>query len=290
MMVSAVSAYASAAGSLASSSNANDKGYIAAMKRVSSGRKLVNASDAPADMAMVSRMSSLISREDAAISNAGNAVSYIQNADSQMQGVSNMMGRMQELAIQANDGTKSDQDRAALQAEFEQLQSNISSVTSGSSPLASYNGKATLQGDPVSIQTGPDAGQETVISSGDLSSSSTTVVGDDSGGNPVTWGDVLSPAGMNISSQAGAADALQKLSQASDYLDTLRATAGAQQVAVESAASGQMESMNNNISNVSRLDGGDLTKSAMELARYRNLGKVSSRMLEATTNRMLGVA
>ena len=71
---------------------------------ISSGLKIATSADSPSGLAMSERLRSLIGKYESAISNVENAVSYMETTDSYLQTVHNMTGRMQELAIAANDG------------------------------------------------------------------------------------------------------------------------------------------------------------------------------------------
>jgi flagellin len=48
-----------------------------------------------------------------------------------MQKIHDIMGRMGELAVAANDDTKSSTDRSTLQQEFTQMQNEIARITTG---------------------------------------------------------------------------------------------------------------------------------------------------------------
>jgi len=63
---------------------------------------------------------------DAALSNAGNAMSMLQTQDGTLRSVGKAMNRMGELAILAQDVTKSDSDRALYAEEFAQLKTMVS--------------------------------------------------------------------------------------------------------------------------------------------------------------------
>ena len=89
------------------------------------------------------------------------------------QKIHDMLGRMAELAVMANDGTKCQVDRDNLQKEFDQMQKEISRITSGATASGKFNslylfrgesGVATMTGDSVvagsvRLQVGPDSNQ-----------------------------------------------------------------------------------------------------------------------------------
>ena len=92
------------------------------MSRLSSGLRVSSAGDDPSGLAMSERLRAQYRNSAAAAANVENKINYLQTADSWLQKIQDIMGRMSELAIMANDGTKSAEDRTNLQHEFEQMQ------------------------------------------------------------------------------------------------------------------------------------------------------------------------
>jgi flagellin len=101
------------------------------MSKLSSGLRINSAGDDPAGLVMSERLRAQYRNTSAAASNVENKINYLQTADSWLQKVHDILGRMAELAIMANDGTKSQTDRDNLQKEFEQMQKEIQRITSG---------------------------------------------------------------------------------------------------------------------------------------------------------------
>jgi len=79
-----------------------------------------------ANFSMAAKFDTQVYRLDAALSNAGNAVSLLQTQDGTLRSVGKALNRMGELAILAQDVTKSDADRALYAEEFTQLKTMIS--------------------------------------------------------------------------------------------------------------------------------------------------------------------
>jgi len=262
------------------------------LSRLSSGLRIQTAADAPADLSESERLRSIISRYESAISNSDNAVSYLSTADSYLQNISNTLGRMQELAISANDGTKTDTDRAALQTEFGQLQESITSTTSGTSPLASFNGSPIFQGNVKTTAIGPDAGQETQLVSMDLTATSTQAVGNDSQGNPIQWGSIVSSdaTGISIASQSAAGTTIEKLGAAIDYLSSTRAQIGAQYSSINANTEGLRNAQMNSISRESSIRDLDYAKETVNLVKFMNLGQINRGILSKTMGKLLATA
>jgi len=82
----------------------------------------------------------------AAAQNVLNLHDYNRTRDGWMQSITSMATRMSELAVMANDGTKTSVDRMALQAEFSQMQQGIQGITSGPYAMGRFNGLYLFQG------------------------------------------------------------------------------------------------------------------------------------------------
>jgi len=98
------------------------------LARLSSGSKLVNASDDAAGLAQVLKLDAQLGRTGAARANVGNAISLSQTQDGFLQKVQIALDRMSELSVLSQDVTKSITDRSNYTVEFEQLQNYISDI------------------------------------------------------------------------------------------------------------------------------------------------------------------
>lgn len=94
------------------------------LARISSGSRL--PTDDAAGMAVGTKMDAQIHRINGAKSNVSNATSFVQTQDGYLSKIGKALDRMSELAILAQDATKSDPDRALYNKEFSELQSYIS--------------------------------------------------------------------------------------------------------------------------------------------------------------------
>jgi len=98
------------------------------LARLSSGSKIVEPQDDAAGLAVASRMDAQINRTEATRSNIGNAISYKQTQDGFLAKAAKALDRMSELATLAQDGTKTDADRALYNKEFSTLYSYLAVV------------------------------------------------------------------------------------------------------------------------------------------------------------------
>ena len=99
-----------------------------AMERLSSGKRVNNAADDAAGLAIANRQTSQIMGLGQAIRNANDGVSLIQTAEGALDETTNILQRMRELAIQSANGIYSDTDRATLDAEVQQLKSELDRI------------------------------------------------------------------------------------------------------------------------------------------------------------------
>ena len=96
-----------------------------AMERLSTGKRINSAKDDAAGLSISNRMTSQIRGLNMAIKNANDGISLMQTAEGALDEVTSSLQRMRELAVQAANGTNNAQDRAALDAEVQQLKSEI---------------------------------------------------------------------------------------------------------------------------------------------------------------------
>ena len=110
---------------LSSSDNltTNQARLTRSLARISSGSKL--PTDDAAGMAVGTKMDAQIHRINGAKSNVSNANSFVRTQDGYLSKIAKALDRMSELAILAQDATKSDPDRALYNKEFSELQSYI---------------------------------------------------------------------------------------------------------------------------------------------------------------------
>ena len=98
------------------------------LQRLSSGYRINSARDDAAGLAITDRMTSQVRGLNQAIRNANDGISLSQTAEGALQETTAIMQRMRELAIQSANDTNSPTDRASLQDEVNQLQSEINRI------------------------------------------------------------------------------------------------------------------------------------------------------------------
>ena len=97
-------------------------------EKLSSGYRINRAADDAAGLAISEKMRKQINGLDRASTNAQDGVSAVQTAEGALTEVHSMLQRMNELAVQAANGTNSKEDRDAIQLEIGQLSQEIDRV------------------------------------------------------------------------------------------------------------------------------------------------------------------
>jgi flagellin len=176
--------------------------------RLSSGLRIVGASDDAAGMAVRELMRSDIVAMHQATRNTQDAVSMLQTAEGALQAVDNILVRMKELASQASTGTYNGAQRGIINDEFQQMAAEVdriagSTAFNGITMLNSAHGTLTVQVG----QSGRGVDQITVAMA------DTSTAG-------------LKLAGVAVDTQTKAAAALARLDSAIALKDGTRAQFG----------------------------------------------------------------
>ncbi len=137
--------------------NKSQTSLATSIQRLSSGLRINSAKDDAAGLAISERMTAQIRGLNQAIRNANDGVSLAQTAEGALAESSNSLQRIRELALQSANSTNSASDRAALQAEVNQLKQEIDRVAS----TTEFNGLKLLDGTftAQSFQVGANANQ-----------------------------------------------------------------------------------------------------------------------------------
>ena len=150
-----------------------------AIQRLSSGLRINSAKDDAAGLAISDRMTSQIRGINQAARNANDGISLSQVAEGAMGAISDNLQRIRELAVQSANATNSSTDRAALQQEVAQLETEIDRVAT----QTQFNGLNLLDGTFTAqqFQVGANAGQTITVSS--IASARASALGQSYGAN-----------------------------------------------------------------------------------------------------------
>ncbi len=237
------------------------------MNKLSSGSRINNAGDDPSGLAMSERLRAQKLNTAASSMNVENMQNYYQTADAWAQKIHDMLGRMGELAVMANDGTKSTVDLTNLGKEFDQMKNEIIAITTGADAKAKFNGNQLFQGATRTIQVGPDGGQ-TFTSTGI---------------NLTAGGAVINGAlGVATPQTAGA---IATINTAIDNLSGARADIGSEMKRLDHTLDGLRTYEENIAATESRIRDVDIAKETAEMSKFSILQQVGTAML-AQANQM----
>ena len=270
------------------------------MARLSSGTKAV--ADDASGVGISERMRSQIRNSAMARQNVDNGISLMQTADAWLQKVNDLLSRMSELAVNANDGTKTPTDIDNLKSEFSALQDEIVRITSRSSSAAKFNGlflfrggngQPTATGDKVqngtiTVQIGAEGDQKVGLNLENLELTNTTAIGtvstysystnnavNGSTHTTVLWSSVVDQNNMSIT----ASGAIGKIGQAINYVSNTRAKLGAQQTRLEQTRSGLIAYEDNLRTAEAKIRDIDIARESTEFSRYQILTQLGNSMM-----------
>jgi flagellin len=238
------------------------------LSRLSSGSKIVNASDDPAGLAESMTLSAEISQTSAANANVSNAVSLLQTQDGYLQQVGSALDQMATLAVQAQDVTKTDAERTDYQKEFNSLASYINDTAT-----KQFNGITLFAGGSFSVTTDgigttfSMAGVNLGVGTAYASVTGLTASGD--GSATLT----------SISSASNAATALTEVTAAITQLANDRAQVGANEERLTYTGN-ELGVLSNNLSAAkSQITDVDVAQESTNYAKYQILVQSGTAML-----------
>jgi len=227
------------------------------LSKLSSGSKIVSPEDDAAGLAVSTRFDAQINRIAAANTNIGNAISFSQTQDGFLSKVGTALTRMSELALLAQDATKTTADVALYSSEFSKLGEYINDLGS-----KQFNGVDLFSATGLSVTTDSDATKMdlTAVQIGGLAA-------------------YTDATGASFTDAATANTALTNVKAAIVQLASDRANVGAN-IAVLNSYSSQLGVLKDNISAAnSRIKDVDVAQESTQFARYNILVQAGTAML-----------
>ena len=231
-------------------------GLATAMERLSSGLRVNSAKDDAAGLAIANRMDAQVRGMNVAIRNAGDAISLAQTAEGGLNEITNMLQRMRELAVQSANATNSASDRLNLDAEYQQLNTEITRQVGATR----FNGVAIIGGGAGAnvFQVGADATDTITVT--------TTTMAAAAPGTGITT-DVLATAAIGL------------VDTALDLVTTNRATYGAVQNRFQSVINNLQVASENQAAARSRIMDADFAMETANLTRFQILQQAGTAMV-----------
>ena len=209
-------------------------GLDSAMEKLASGSRINYAKDDAAGLAVSTRLSAEIQGLAMASRNAADAQSMIDTADGALGESTNILLRMRELAVQASNGTMASSDRTALDAEYDQLELELTRIDNNTTWAgeALFNnvqktfhvGTGNATADKINITIGDMHAAQLITTVDDDGDTSTPAVaaGLDTAGKAQATIGALDAAILQVSSQRGSLGALSnRLSSTISNLDQI---------------------------------------------------------------------
>jgi len=249
----------------------NARGLATVMQQLSTGKRINNAVDDVAGMAISTRLTSQIRGLNQAVRNTNDGISLIQTAEGATDQVTNMLQRMRELAVQASNDTNNTQDRSYLNLEFKALTSQIDNIANytqwnGSNILNKANSDVAGRSGVFSFQVGANSGQTISITFDNMTTESGK-------------GILSTIAANNITGAASSGSALGVIASALDTVSFARSNMG--------AVISRLQFTTDNLANVSakaqesrsRIEDTDYSQATTELAKRNIIQQAAQAML-----------
>jgi flagellin len=247
--------------------NANQRSLQTAMQSLATGSRINSAADDSAGISIRENMTMQIKGFDAAVRNANDGISLLQTADSAMEGMANLLQRMRELGVLAQNDTYSSAQRTAMEDEFTALLTEVDRIVSDTQ----WNGMTLLDG------TGGNMGLASTFSFQVGANSSQTIeviISDQS-----TSGALSAIASSSVSSAASAASAVTALDTAIAALAANRSVIGAGVNRLTHAADNATNIAQNVTASRSRVTDTDYAAASSELARSQIIQQAATAIL-----------
>jgi flagellin len=241
--------------------SASQTSLSTSMQRLSSGLRVNSARDDAAGLAIANRMDAQVRGMNVAIRNANDAIGLAQTAEGSIGKLTDMAQRMRELAVQSANGTNGTADRTSLNAEYQQLASEITRTIGATT----FNGLAILAGNAgaTDFQVGANSGQTVTITTTDLSANA----------------DVTAVTGGDLTSAANASTAMTNLDTLINTLNSERATYGAAQNRFEAIVGVLQVSSENQAAARGRIMDADFAAETANLSRAQILQQAGNAMI-----------
>lgn len=241
----------------------NNRTLSKSMEQLSTGKRINNAGDDAAGLAIASRMSAQIRALNQSVRNANDGISMMQTAEGATKEISNMLQRMRELSVQAANDTYGSTDRDALKSELDQLTAEISRIAENTQ----WNGKNLLSSTTIyatmTLQVGTQGDDNSAVTVGfqALSAGALTV------------------STLTLSSSTFAQAAISSIDDAITTVNTFRSTLGSKINRMTSAADNLANISMNTQASRSQIEDTDYAQATTELAKSQIIQQAATAML-----------
>ncbi len=247
-------------------------------EKLSSGYRINRAADDAAGLSISEKMRKQIRGLDRASTNAQDGVSAVQTAEGALNEVHSMLQRMNELAVQAANGTNASKDVQSIKDEIKQLNTEITRIAD----TTDFNGKKMLKSgqDEVKIFVGytSDAQNNISIANKDLNAVANAISAD-----------AFMTAQSNKATSAQAQNFLSTISSQIETVSSMRSDFGAIQNRLEHT----IDNLDNVVENVtsaeSRIRDTDMADEMVKYSKNNILTQAGQSMLAQANQSTQGV-
>lgn len=241
----------------------NNRVLSETMAQLSTGSRINSAADDAAGLAISNKLTTQARSLNVAVRNTNDGISMMQTADGAAGGIQDMLYRMKELAVQSVNDTNSNDERTALNSEFQQLESQIHDTVANTT----WNGMKLLDG---TVGNAGTVGYHVGAASND--SFNVTYADFDLAAQPLT-------TARTIDTGANATTALNSIDGAITQISNARATWGAAMNRLVHAGDNAANVSMNLAESNSRIMDTDYAQTTADLARSMILNQAGSAML-----------
>ena len=286
-------------------------------QRLSSGMRINSAKDDAAGLQIADRLTSQINGLNQGNRNASDGIALAQTVEAGMDEISGMLQKIRTLAVQANNGTNTAEDRTAISKEMSSLATEVNRIAT----KTTFAGKTILNGDIKGSIYGDTAAQNNALNGGE--GTMTLQVGSNKGDTisfnlvnlqfskaavaaqvaDANFGDAntanklfkKSADGKSITVVFTAAGGPETMIEAMDkmigYVDSQRADLGAIQNRLESSIRNQSNVAANEADARSRIRDADFAQESANLSQQSIIQQAAASMLmQANTRPQLGLS
>jgi flagellin len=247
------------------------------MEKLASGSRINYAKDDAAGLAVSTRLSAEIQGLAMASRNAADAQSMIDTADGALGESTNILLRMRELAVQASNGTMASSDRTALDAEYDQLELELTRIDNNTT----WAGEALFNNvqKTFHVGTGNATADKINITIGNMDAGTliADVDHDGDGTPPGTGGTAAVAAGLDTAGKAQAT--IGALDAAIQTVSTQRGSLGALSNRLSSTISNLDQISVNLSASKGRINDTDFAAETSNLAKNQILSQAATAML-----------
>ena len=259
-------------------------------KRLSSGFRINSAKDDAAGLQISNRLTSQINGLNQGNRNANDGIALAQTAEGALDEVHTMLQRIRTLSVQSANGTNTTADRQAIQAEVDQLSSEITRIAckttfGGHKILAGVGNDKNLVGSTgkVSFQVGANANDTISIS---LSIAFTVSgMGSADSVDEACLVDKNGSQTFDLSTASKAQKTLECIDSFIAHVDKTRGQLGAVQNRLESTISNQSNIAENESDARSRIRDTDYAEEAANLSQQTIIQQAATSMLTQANSR-----